>query len=104
MFVMETAEERVAAGAEWLDAAKPEWPTLVNRETLDLASCGNCILGQVFAEEAEAQGYGDGYTMHLDIIGWDHLGIVADRGFAGVNPEDYVLLHTAWLAELNRRG
>lgn len=45
---MSTVAERVAAGAKWLDGRHPRWLDLVDVKVLDLASCGRCVLGQVF--------------------------------------------------------
>jgi hypothetical protein len=52
---------RVTAGAAWLDRVKPGWATLVNPDAIDLDSPHDCILGQVFAPEAEANGWSSGW-------------------------------------------
>lgn len=49
-----TIEERVAAGAEWLDAALPDWIRVVDLGRLRLDSPCACILGQTFGDYGAA--------------------------------------------------
>ncbi len=42
----------VAIGAALLDAKKPGWRDLVNLDLLDIGSCTQCILGQIFGSFA----------------------------------------------------
>jgi hypothetical protein len=39
-------DERVAAGAAWLDANRPGWWQRINLDTLDLGDPCECVLGQ----------------------------------------------------------
>lgn len=48
---MTVAQERVAAGAAWLDEHKPGWERTLDLATLDLADGCHCVLGQAFQEE-----------------------------------------------------
>jgi hypothetical protein len=42
-----TIEQRVAAGAAWLDEHRPGWEREVDPVGLDIASPCNCVLGQL---------------------------------------------------------
>jgi hypothetical protein len=56
-------DERVATGARWLDSILPGWHRTIDTSMLDLDSCCNCILGQLFDKEAAPGGSGpNGYT------------------------------------------
>lgn len=50
-----------ARGAALLDRVKPGWFHMVNLATLDIMDGANCILGQVFREEAQETGVDAGY-------------------------------------------
>lgn len=54
--------ESVALIANWLDTKKADWYLIVNIDILDMTSCENCILGQVFRTEAEIVNETDGFT------------------------------------------
>lgn len=43
-----TIDERVTAGATYLDEVVPDWLGRIDVDTLDIASCSTCILGQLF--------------------------------------------------------
>lgn len=43
-----TIRERVAAGAAWLDRARPGWPVRIDLITLDVRDPEHCVLGQEF--------------------------------------------------------
>jgi hypothetical protein len=69
---------RVANGAEWLDAIKPNWYLEVNTEELEISSGDSCICGQVFMDEfmkhisnhrAENPDYPEDYDFEN---GWDY--------------------------------
>jgi hypothetical protein len=49
-----SVQERVARGARWLDGVRPGWRDALELRRLDIHSNVNCVLGQVFAEEAAA--------------------------------------------------
>lgn len=49
-----TIEERVAAGAEWLDERLPDWVNRIDLEDLDIRDACACILGQTFGDFDEA--------------------------------------------------
>lgn len=98
-------DERVAAGAAYLDAHPeryPNWRDRVDPATLDINSCLRCVLGQL------AEDYSDG----MDEIqeGGDAFPVVGDwnidyearcnwsteHGFCGYNYRDEALLTAAW--------
>lgn len=43
-----TVEQRVAAGAAWLDTNRPGWSELVDPATLNINDGCLCVLGQVY--------------------------------------------------------
>lgn len=47
---MPTVEERVASGAYMLDVHAPGWRDKIDLDRLNVRSCDDCILGQVFGE------------------------------------------------------
>lgn len=59
----------VLRGADWLDEVRPEWYQLVDIDTLQMSDSGNCILGQVFREEA-AEAAENGETFSPS--GWEY--------------------------------
>jgi hypothetical protein len=52
-----SVQERVARGARWLDGVRPGWRDALELSKLDIHSDVNCVLGQVFAEEATAHAF-----------------------------------------------
>lgn len=101
----ETIEARVARGAAWLDQNEPGWERRVDLAKLELQDSCRCVLGQVFAEQAEQQ------TPGLDGYWWAerYYWIVSERskahGFvrdveAG---EEWSVLDEAWIELLKER-
>lgn len=84
-----TIEERIAAGAAWLDANRPGWVDRIDLDTLRLDNPCRCILGQE---------YGDFYTAPYEIRGV--LGEMATQlGFDAKLTDDgadYAELTEAW--------
>lgn len=56
---------KVNAGIALLNSRKPGWQSKINLDTLDLASCSVCVLGQIFGD------YYDGID-ELDVSGYDY--------------------------------
>jgi hypothetical protein len=50
---MTTIDDRVAAGAAWLDANRPGWWQRINLDTLDLGDPCRCVLGQEYGDFAD---------------------------------------------------
>jgi hypothetical protein len=51
---MSSIEERVAAGARWLDLHRPGWADRIDLDELDLSDPCACVLGQEYGSYAEA--------------------------------------------------
>lgn len=47
---MSTIEQRVQAGAAWLDENQPGWESKIDLDFLDQSYCYECVLGQVFGD------------------------------------------------------
>lgn len=47
--------ERVARGAAWLDENYPTWWERIDLATLNIASCSDCVLGQVYTRVIPAE-------------------------------------------------
>ena len=45
--------EKVKLAAEMLDTHVPGWHNMINLDTLEMATCTHCVLGQVFGWENE---------------------------------------------------
>lgn len=60
---MSSIQERVQRGAQWLDEVRPGWRDEINLKIFDISDCEVCVLGQVFATQAEAanDGIEDGF-------------------------------------------
>lgn len=110
--------ERVKAGAAWLDENQPGWRDRVDAVRLSLRSGCDCILGQVFEEQAEAAPnlYDDGFDFAFqdreEAVGYNPVTArrwMCDHGFLwdqaspqGVSLDYEVrLLEKAWVAELD---
>jgi hypothetical protein len=65
-----SVQERVVRGTRWLDHVRPGWRDSLELATLDLSNGGQCVLGQVFAEEAAAHAgrKGCGYSYVLNVL------------------------------------
>ena len=62
-----TDQQRVQAGAEWLDEEWPGWETMVDQSTLRLSDICNCVLGQLYerpAKHLSPGGNGYGYAVN----------------------------------------
>ena len=46
---MASADDRVGKGAAWLDQDSPGWERAIDLGALEIMSCTDCILGQVYA-------------------------------------------------------
>lgn len=62
----------VNAGIELLDAERPGWKSEIDLDSLDLGSCGVCVLGQIFGEYSEGLselGISTGHRYGFDTTG-----------------------------------
>src|SRR5258706_849059 len=91
----------VRAGIELLDRVKPEWRSLVDRDTLDMLNPRKCIAGQVFANEVRPEGEVDGYTyLILHVLPHARINIDYDYGYGFyIHPKgsNYINLRDAWI-------
>ncbi len=88
-----SVQERVVRGTRWLDHVRPGWRDSLELGTLDLSNGGQCVLGQVFSEEAAAYagrkvcGYSYVLTNVLTCSDWlDCPDWPSAHGFEGDHP------------------
>lgn len=95
-----TITDRVRRGALLLDAEAPGWAGRINEEELDLGSCDDCILGQVYGE------FDTGMTAILgtDPKSCERWNLAEDYGFTiGCLRGTWDDLAAAWLIEIRAR-
>jgi hypothetical protein len=64
-----SVRERVARGGMWLDEIRPGWRDALALGALEIAHGGQCILGQVFSDDAaRSKTYDCGYTFAMNVI------------------------------------
>lgn len=88
------SEECVMNGVELLDRRFPNWEDLIDPDSLEIDSCDNCIIGQLFGD----------YTTGLDTLRIGQLkactlGFNVDTSFDVVldpNLYDYLVLKNHW--------
>lgn len=104
-------EERVAAGAAYLDA-HPErygdWVDRIDEDELDINSCVQCMLGQLegdysdgmdnIQDAAEFPTVGDWNTDYAARCDWS-----TEHGFCGYNYPDELSLTSAWATLIRER-
>ncbi|MFC8428582.1 hypothetical protein [Streptomyces sp. NPDC057253] len=93
-----SVEQRASNGFALLNRVGPEdWQERVEPSLLDIDHGYFCVLGQVYAEDGNGQGYE--YALgHLDFLA---DGDALERfGFYGLNEEDGHALTKAWCALL----
>lgn len=88
------AASRAARGAAHLDSVNPGWHYRINTDTLNIATGGNCALGQVYGS------YGNGVTVAGVAGRSGDLGMVAIT--ANIDAE-YRALTEAWVKEVESR-
>lgn len=90
-----TIEQRVAAGAAWLDENRPDWLGRIFLESLDVSSCTLCVLGQVYGDWTEAPDDAK-YDEEYDEEAYDYLSPARARGFDHYGNEGYAELTAEW--------
>jgi len=109
-----TLAERVAAGAEWLDANYPGWVDHVDLVLLDIRDCEDCVLGQLAGNywhaplftdlAAEADVIADGAPWHADPIAEDRaMHRSMPLGFCGGTLDDESDLTHEWMRLIGAR-
>lgn len=87
--------ERVVQAAAWLDEIQPDWRDRVDPLILDMDSPDDCVLGQVFAAEADEYGMSSGSVYAAEELAlWGQPFFVAFVESAGQTD--------AWREELQR--
>lgn len=108
-----TTRERVERGAAWLNRTKPGWRDLIDLDTLNLAYGDSCVLGQVFADEAdESDGMvSDGFDYAIEYLApaqgtnWaSGHGFDQSIDFTAGASLNYAPLTDAWKRYLNLMG
>lgn len=84
-----TARTAVLNGIKYLNEHHPGWLSRIDLDTLDLKSCQDCVLGQVFGEYC--------YPSPLEVQ------FNANHGFtASLTNYDYFHLNRVWKEELRK--
>jgi hypothetical protein len=100
--------ERVQAGLAFLDSHIQNWMDGVDLETLHMAGCGQCILGQLFSSFWNSHSHMSPTLSRAEFQDFaKSLGFYADYGPTNVsvqyaNPE-YDALQKEWLKEIKKR-
>lgn len=84
----------VADGAAFLDERWPGWWKRVNSRTLNVESCLNCVLGQLFGSYQEGMDWVSDMTGHK---------FACRYGFATGTMGNYKLLTELWVEVLTQR-
>jgi hypothetical protein len=97
----EVAQERVAAGAAVLARHVPDWPQLIDRDQLDLASPCDCVLGQTILPDRFPTAYAEirkayGLATDLTIDGYVAARWVLDLPTATIR-SDQVTVAINWM-------
>ena len=100
MLSMDEARARVVKGAALLDARIPGWHERVNIQTLNLAGCKNCIIGQVIGDYCDAVDI-DASLRKTDVR-MAH-GFTANSGTAFGQKETWRRLESAWVDAIAAR-
>lgn len=102
------AAERVARGVEWLDRHRPDWRSRITLPEFDIESTCNCVIGQVFAQEAAERNTGKVFSIYSGwstgmyaALGNDYDSVRADafairHGFDSGQGVTYGELQAAW--------
>lgn len=104
---MRPLAERVARGAALLDEKVEGWPERIAVRELDLRSCRDCVIGQLFSDAADI--YEDGvlaYDEGIYRLGITGAGETA-HGFSlprwAGDDDDYAALTALWRSEIEAR-
>jgi hypothetical protein len=91
----ETAQIVAARGAEFLDNEDPDWYKKVDRQTLRMSDCVQCVLGQLYGSYVAA-------CRELDFVTGTAVSLGFDKLIGGY--EDYWdYLNAAWINEISDR-
>ncbi|HYF29002.1 MAG TPA: hypothetical protein VEA36_01390 [Candidatus Paceibacterota bacterium] len=87
---LDTAQERVAAGAALLDAQAPGWRDRIDVDRLSIQSCGRCMLAQLYGN----------YARGVKHLGLDANGTTVRNGFNAGPGVSFSELDRAWKAQI----
>ena len=91
--------EMVKRGAKLLDDRRPNWWKMIEPKRLNMLSCTDCILGQVYEGEGLDVPWGRGYK-----AGKQELGIEAAHKYGFSDDEArWTTLRRAWLTLIRSR-
>jgi hypothetical protein len=90
---MTTASERVTRGARVLDEVCPGWVKRIDLAVLDIASCLDCVLGQLYGTFDDGAMVVEDFSVGLARLGFD----------VEIGTHDVAALNQAWRAEIARR-
>jgi len=103
----ESARERAAAGAAFLDEQQPGWYEIIDVDGLELSHGGACVLGQLHGEfrmglgRAAIFNFSSAPRANLSPV---RLGFLCVQGVSAAEQDrDYDLLNAAWREEIRRR-
>lgn len=96
-----TEDHRLAVkkGAAWLDEVRPGWIDAIDVAQLDISSGACCILGQVFADEAD-EDWCSGYDYAINH--WEEVRANEDQ--LGFNGSGFRGLTRAWIDYIEGRS
>lgn len=116
-----TIEERVAAGAAWLDETYPGWERVLDLGTLNLAEGAHCVLGQIGRAIGVAMGCHvtasgtlqlglqtvSGYSLLFRVLPMMRVhvgyGFLTGNGSGVSYPSEWPALEAAWVALVKER-
>lgn len=103
-----TVRQKVQNGIDWLDEHAPGWERRIDLSTLNLYRGCDCVLGQVFQEEAKESGWSSSEedTLRIDAYLWATnrwILAVYSLGFVGTSHSEWVLLSREWRERIKQR-
>jgi hypothetical protein len=94
-------EDRVAAGIVWLDSQEPDWRERVNIETFNIRQTCDCVLGQVFEDNARSDwASGFDYVVSTGLLSVRER---VDFGFDSLLDTEWEPLQAEWTRVLARQ-
>ena len=104
----ESACERAARGAAYLDEVDPGWYSRLDSDALQLANGKACVLGQLHGDFRMGLGRSALFNMSSApraSLSPVHLGFLCVQGASAIQTEeDYTYLNRAWLNEVRQRA
>jgi hypothetical protein len=92
-------ETEVARGIALLDKRTPGWRERLDPDRLAIASCEDCVLGQLYGDYFDGREALHGNMPLVDAFDW-----AVDHGFTSENPSGEPALTAAWRRALRSGG